>query len=193
MKKVVYIGIAFVAIIVAFLLGVIIGKSSAGSNKSNVSGVYQTDTWNGKTGTLALYEDGTCQYPSGGNATWELVENTVLITVRNNYDYVDGGTKGMTLHFDAELSEVEIDNTINALYEMDNISGVYWDPSTSLCEITLATAETDGKTAGVISQYNGVSIIEVVLDEEPEASEHEAKIMEDGLMLHGHFFEKVSD
>lgn len=194
MKKVIYVCITLVAVVVAFFAGIIVGKSSVGSDysKDDVVGVYQTDSWNGKIGTLALYEDGTCQYPSGGTATWVSTENTVLITLRDNYTVVEGGTKGMVLYLDTELSEIEIDNILQELPGIDNISSVYWDPSTNLCDIKLYTAETDGKTADAVTQFEGVTIIEVVLDEAPETSEHEAKVMENGLMLHGHFFEKVS-
>lgn len=119
MKKTVFIIIAVA--IAAFLLGFVFGKNyHAHSSKDSVVGVYQTDEWNGKIGTLVLYEDGTCQYPSGGNATWVLEDDIVHITIERGVSVVDG----------------------------------------------TAIADT---------------------------SEHEAKIMKNGLVLHGQFFEKVSD
>lgn len=109
MKKGVYACILIVAVIVSFILGMVYANSN--HSKADIVGVYQTDSWNGKIGTLVLYEDGTCQYPTGANATWESGENTVYITIEKD-----------------------------------------------------------------------------VL-----ASAHEAKIMENGLVLHGAFFKKVSD
>ncbi len=120
MKKVIYVCILFIAIIVAFAVGMVVGKGN--HSKDSVVGVYQTDSWNGKIGTLVLYEDGTCQYPSGGNATWKSDGNTIHITLESNYSIQDGSTS-----------------------------------------------------------------------EHVSASEYEAEIMESGLVLHGAFFEKVSD
>ena len=193
MKKVVYISIALVAVIVAFLLGIIIGRSSAGGSKNNVAGVYQTDTWNGKTGTLALYEDGTCQYPSGGNATWKSDGNIVTITIENGSPAPDGSIGGITLYINSELPQEKIDEILSIIPSFSNVAGVSWDENNSICEIELSTGETDGRTSDEISKLDGVTIITLSPAEEPSISEHEATVMENGLMLHGHFFEKVSD
>ena len=119
MKKKVF--TLLVVAVAGFLLGFVFGKNyHAYSSKDSVIGVYQTDSWNGKTGTLVLYKDGTCQYPSGGNATWVLEDDIIHITIERGVSVVDG------------------------------------------------TAVVD-------------------------TSEHEAIIMKNGLVLHGQFFEKVSD
>ena len=120
MKKVVYVCILFIAIVIAFVAGMVVGKGN--NSHDSVVGVYQTDSWNGKIGTLVLYEDGTCQYPSGGSATWKSDGNTIHITLESNYSIQDGSTS-----------------------------------------------------------------------EHVSTSEYEAEIMENGLVLHGAFFEKVSD
>ena len=123
MKKSIFAIILVVAVVSAFLLGMLVNKNDQGdNNKSSVVGVYKTDSWNGKTGTLVLYEDGTCQYPSGGEAKWILDGNVVRITLESRGTIADG------------------------------------------------------------------TIQEVV-----NTSENEAKVMENGLVLHGQFFEKVSN
>lgn len=44
------------------------------------SGVYATESWNGKYAELILYEDGTCGYPTGGDAIWKKDGKTIVIT-----------------------------------------------------------------------------------------------------------------
>ena len=89
----------------------------------SVAGVYQSDDWNGKTGTLILYPDGTCQHPSGSKGTWVLEDNVVRMVV--------------------------------------------------------------------VSYYSGVSS-EGAIQDVTKTNNYEAKIMEEGLVLHSHFFKKVS-
>ncbi len=120
MKKVLYVCILVLSIIVSFGVGMVVGKGN--HNRDSVVGVYQTGSWNGKSGTLVLYGDGTCQYPSGGKATWELDGNTVYIALESSCSIHDGSTS-----------------------------------------------------------------------EHVSISEHEAQIMEKGLVLHEAFFEKVSE
>ena len=122
MKKSIFAIILVVAVVLAFLLGMLVNRNDQGNNKTSVVGVYKADSWNGKTGTLVLYEDGACQYPSGGEAKWILDGSVVRITLESRGTIADG------------------------------------------------------------------TIQEVV-----NTSEHEAKIMENGLVLHGQFFEKVSN
>lgn len=117
MKKPILIGSFILIFCVAFGLGLLIGISPWDQN-NDIVGVYTTNDWNGKTGTLVLYEDGTCQYPSGGNATWSSDGDTITIITKSNSD------------LSADLN-----------YERH----------------------------------------------------HEAKIMEKGIVLHGYYFEKVSD
>lgn len=122
MKKSIFAIILVVAVVLAFLLGTLVNKDNHDDNKTSVVGVYKTDSWNGKTGTLVLYKDGSCQCPSGGDAKWVLDGSVVRITLESRGTIADGTMQ-------------EVVNT----------------------------------------------------------SEHEAKIMENGLVLHGQFFEKVSN
>ena len=189
MKKAVYIGVLAVAVIVAFILGMLVSKGNQrGNDNSSVVGVYTTDSWNGKTGTLVLYEDGTCQYPSGGNATWALQENTVLIAMQAK------SAKGIiTVYFDDSFSEAEAKATATSIAKLDNVESVNFIEGTELCRITLSKAETDNKTLDTLSNINGLKIVEHTSTAATDASEHEAKIMENGLVLYGAFFEKVSN
>ena len=123
LKKSIFAIILVVAVVLAFLLGMLVNKGNQCDNsQTSVVGVYKTDSWNGKTGTLVLYEDGSCQYPSGGDAKWVLDGSVVRITLESRGTIADG-----------------------------------------------------------------------TLQEVVNTSEHEAKIMENGLVLHGQFFEKVSN
>ena len=189
MKKSIFAVILVVAIVAAFLLGMVVSKGGQNNgNKNSVVGVYQTDSWNGKTGTLVLYEDGTCQYPSGGNATWTLQKNTVLITIaaENAKDFI-------TIYFDNLFSEAEAKAKATSITKMDNVESVSFIEGTKLCKITMIKTETDNKTLDTLSNTEGINIVEHTSTTATDTSEHEAKIMENGLVLHGQFFEKVSN
>ena len=191
MKRIIYTGIIFASIVVAFVVGMVVGKGNY--NKEDVVGVYMTDSWNGKSGTLVLYADGTCQYPSGGNATWKVDDGIVRITHESNYTIQDGGTKGLKIFIDNNFSDEKIKETLNSIERLNNVESVNWAEETNLCNITLAVAEIDKKTSNELSKLEGISIIELILDNGVNTSEHEAKIMESGIVLHDHFFEKVSN
>jgi len=189
MKKNIYTCILFVATILAFFVGMFVANGNL--NKDNLVGVYQTDSWNGKLGTLVLYEDGTCQYPSGGNATWQSDGNAIRITLESSYSIQDGSTKGMTILIDTEFSDEKTSAIVELITGLNNIESVYLI-NANLYKITLSVAENDNKTSNELSKIDGVTIVEHILDEGVSASEHEAKIMENGLILHEHFFEKIS-
>ena len=77
--------------------------------------------------------------------------------------------------------------------------------SQHLVELLSKAAKISTSTSGIMSNrennevYNAIKAIEGVRSAEYEYreietfSEHEAKIMENGLILHGKFFKKVSD
>lgn len=189
LKKSVFAIILVVAVVLAFLLGMLVSKGNQSDNsKASVVGVYKTDSWNGKTGTLVLYEDGTCQYPSGGSATWTLQKNTILITIAAER------AKGIiTIYFDDSFTEAEAKAKATSIAKLDNVESVNFIEGTNLCKITLIKAETDNKTLDTISNIKGIKIVEHTTTTATDASEHEAKIMENGLVLHGQYFEKVSN
>lgn len=202
MKKGVYVCILLIAVILAFVAGMVVGghNQNKGSvvdegnqDKSDVVGVYQTDNWNGEKGTLVLYADGTCQYPSGGNATWELDGDIVRITYGKEYSKQDGNITGMNVLIDSSLSDERISEILLIIEGLENIKGVYWSEETSYCQITLDVAESDSKTSNRLAQIDGVTILDLVKETKTSISEHEARIMENGLVLHEKFFEKVSD
>ncbi len=194
MKKSVFAIILVVAVVLAFILGMLVNKSNQSDNsKASVVGVYKTDSWNGKTGTLVLYEDGTCQYPSGGNATWVLQENTVVITIEHSGTIQDGSINNITIYFDDSFSDAEAKAKATSFAKLDNVGSVNFIEGTRLCKITLTKAETDKKTLNTLSNTEGIKIVEYSSTAVTDTSEHEAKIMENGLVLHGQFFEKVSN
>ena len=81
MKKIFYASILVFAILISFGLGTVFANKK--NNKNDLIGVYQTDSWNGKVGTLVLYEDGTCQYPTRDSGNWTADEQIVYITLKN--------------------------------------------------------------------------------------------------------------
>jgi len=179
----------------ALILALVMVILLAACGKSSVVGVYKTDSWDGKTGTLVLYEDGTCQYPSGGDATWTLKENTVIITIESSITTFDEdeGVNRITILLDDTLSEAEAKATVASIAKLDNVESTYLlESNKRLCEIALCKTETDSKTLDMLSEVEGVKIVQssnVAIF----TFEHEAKIMESGLVLQGHFFEKVSN
>ena len=187
MKKSVFAIILVVAVVLAFLLGMVVNESYKGNNKSSVVGVYKTDLWNGETGTLVLYEDGTCQYPSGGNAIWALQENTVLITIQ-----AESAEYSITVYFDDSLSEAEARAKASSIAKLDNVESVNFIEGTDLCKITSSKEETHSEILETLSEIEGIRIVDYQSSVATDASEHEAKIMENGLVLYGAFFEKVS-
>ncbi len=189
MKKSIFAIILVVAVVLAFLLGMLVNKGNQGDNsKASVVGVYKTDSWNGKTGTLVLYEDGTCQYPSGGNAAWVLQENTVVITIQaESAEYI------ITVYFDDSLSDAEARAKASSINKLDNVGSVGFIEDTKLCKITLIEAENYKKTLDALSNMEGIKIVDYNSTTATDTSEHEAKIMENGLVLYGQFFEKVSN
>jgi hypothetical protein len=78
MKKQTVIIFIAISLVIGIFVGFFIGQNVELTN--SVVGVYKTDSWNGKTGTLILYEDGTGVYPSGAEAKWSLEGDTVQIT-----------------------------------------------------------------------------------------------------------------
>lgn len=204
MKKATFIVILAVTAVVAFVLGMAIDKSTNRSNKKDsVVGVYKTDNWNGKTGTLVLYEDGTCQYPSGGSYKWELDKNVIRIIAEHSITIPDDGVESLQVFVNDDLSDAEIRSLAATIERFDNVASVMLCGKTdgngrseSFFTIMLNKMEKGKQTYDAISQISGVrEVIEIIHEQEgiDFPSEYEAKVMERGLVLHGHFFEKVSD
>ncbi|MBQ3545375.1 MAG: hypothetical protein IJA34_10390 [Lachnospiraceae bacterium] len=191
MKKSIYACILFVAMIVAFVVGMLVGKDN--HSKDDAVGVYQTNSWNGKIGTLILYEDGTCQYPSGENATWKLDGNTIHIKLESSYSIKSGSTKGIVIYIDTEFSDEKINEILHSIELLENIESISRNEETNIYEIKLIVAENDNKTSNELLTIEGVKIVEHILEKEISTSEHEAKVIGDGLVLHEQYFEKVSD
>lgn len=195
MKKPVFIIILAVALIVAFFLGISVGKGNIGVNsKSSVVGVYKTDSWNGRTGTLVLYEDGTCQYPSGEEAKWVLKDDVVLIITEYIGTINDGSINHITFTFDETLlSNEEAKAIVASIAELDNVDSIKYEYGyMEFSEVTLGKPETDSKALNMLLDIKGVCYVEGS-HQVKKTSEHEAKIMENGLVLNGNFFEKVSN
>ena len=162
------------------------------SKTEELVGVYETDSWNGKPAVLILYEDGTSQYPSGGIATWEYANDVVILTVKGlGYD---NGKQALTAYFNAELTENDM-KTISA--EIGRINNVEYvnllvDEYHSRIYIKLIEDDLNEEAYNAISAIDGISSVEYEYREIETVTEYEAKVMENGIVLHGHFFKKVS-
>lgn len=190
MKKIIYVIILIVAVTISFFAGMAVGKG--GRNKS-VVGVYETDSWNGKTGTLVLYEDGSCQYPSGGKATWELDGDVVRITRQSSYQILDGRIKSIDVLISIELSQERTDEILTIIERIQTVSRVSWDSQKNICTIELKEAESGNTTTNELAKIEGVTILATRVEEKEETKIYEAKVMENGLVLYEKFFEKVSN
>lgn len=116
------------------------------------------------------------------------LENTVLITIQAE------SAKGIiTVYFDDSLSEAEARAIATSITNMDKVESVNFIEGTDLCKITSSKEETHSEILETLSKIEGVRIVEHQSSVATDASEHEAKIMENGLVLYGQFFEKVSN
>ncbi len=105
MKKKTMITAAVAVIAIVAVAGIVMGIY-----RNSVAGVYHAESWHGKTGTLVLFEDGTCQYPSGGTAEWVLIGDTVRITVERRWTLADE-----SLGENVEITEYEAKVVENGL------------------------------------------------------------------------------
>ena len=194
MKKYITIVVIVVVIIAAFFAGK--NFDNIANNEENKAeslvGVYEAEDWNGKLGTLVLYEDGTSQYPSGGSSTWEMRENTVIFTVKSLA--YDNGKRAMTIYFDNDLSDEEAKAISQKVSSFNNVEYINFlaDEYQRRLYVRLVNEDVNDELYGNISTVDGVSSVEYEYLEVEEDTEHEAKIMENGLVLHGKFFVKVS-
>ncbi len=180
MKRQIYFFAIISSVVAAFAIGMIIGGVNS---KDGVIGVYQSDSWNGGTGTLVLYEDGSCQYPSGNSATW--VQNGDTISIM-----LESGAKSVLIYIDNDFETAAVRMSI---LKIEGVEGIDVVGESNLCRIALSATGESSKAVGEISKIDGVKIVEDISQVAVSTSKHEAKIMESGLVLHGHFFEKVSD
>lgn len=194
MKRNISIIVVLIAVMVSFLIGKNIDNFfGADTNMTKqLVGVYESDSWNGKQAYLILYDDGTCQYPSGGGISWSLNNNLVEITVKHMV--YDNGTQTLTVHFDRGLSDDEAKTITRNITNLKNIESVDYlsDEHQRRLYIKLITEDENKETYNTIVSMQGVYSVEYEYREIEEYTKYEAKIMEKGLLLHGKFFEKVS-
>ena len=196
MKKIVSICIFVFMLIVSFVFGMVFANRN--QSKNEVVGVYQTDSWNGKTGTLVLYEDGKCQYPTGDIGTWKANKDTLIIYLTDNYVIDEDVITGMTIKIDNTVSEERLNEILDSIEKLPTIDGIDFRPATftegaHTCFIHLYEGESDNKTCNELKKIQEITIEKYEYGSTTGIDEHQAKIMEKGIVLHEHFFEKVSD
>ena len=182
----------FLIIALSFCLGYLVRDLIEISKGDTVAGVYQAS---GKTRALALYKDGTCEYPSGGSATWVLDGDIVRISLVRDQTILDGSIYSIiTVSIDSWLSDAKVKAIEAYIRKLDNIESVELDSEfiSKRYKITLSKAETDGKTLDTLSKIEDIEVVSTS-HTAPTTIEYEAKIMENGLVLGGQFFEKVSN
>ena len=202
MKKNILIVALCIGIVISFFLGYYTNSllhNSVGNGvdkkteEKALVGVYETDSWNGKSAVLVLYEDGTSQYPSGGTSTWTIKDNVVLFTV-SGLGY-DNGKQAITAYFDSDVQEAEMESISQTIRIINNVEYVNLlvDEYQQRIYIKLIQDDENNEVYNAIKAIEGVRSAEYEYREIETFSEHEAKIMENGLILHGKFFIKVSD
>ena len=214
MKKTIYICILLVSVCFAFVGGMLLDGSNifnADDDKNTETinetgkitkkqiGVYQTDYWNGKPEILALYEDGSCQYPTGANATWTADDNIVYIEIIDDNNFDRSIVEGLVYYIPfgvTEGMEDEITNAITAIEKIDNIKSVIWNKKENTVTIMLTEPENVQNTYRIMDEVSNIyyfSLSDYIYGKGVTISKHQAKIMKNGVVLHGTFFEKVSD
>ena len=198
MKKNIVIVALCIGIVISFFLGFYINGLLSNSVENEVEsekslvGVYETDSWNGSTAVLVLYEDGTSQYPSGRESTWRINNNIVVFTVKHlGYD-ID--KQAVTAYLDSDVKETETEAISQQIRKLNNVESVNLlvDEDQRRIYIELIQDDENSETYNAIMKIEGVSSVNRHLRETETFSEHEAKIMENGLVLNGKFFKKVS-
>lgn len=159
--------------------------------EKSVVGVYVTSSWNGKEGTLALYQDGTCLYPTGATGTWKEQEDHVVIYLPVSKSY--SGT--VTAYWDDSLSLAEAKSLVSQINTIANVKGTMFQEDCYWIEfVATATEEEIQAAIDSISRIGGIKQVQWEADADtPEPDEHTAVVMEKGLVLHKRFFEKVSN
>jgi hypothetical protein len=162
------------------------------NKEQSLVGVYKTDSWNGKSGTLVLYKDGTCLYPTGDEGQWELSGDVVRITLKSPITLCVFLNENLSTA-EARAVGADINLVDNVLYSMLCEA---WSESESryieYYEVTLERPDEDKDTYNALVRIQGVSRIEQKSNViEPRV--HIAKVMESGLVLHECYFEKVSN
>ncbi len=147
---------------------------------------------------MVLYKDGSCQYPSGGAATWKRQGDTILITMGEKEEIPENGVKRLVVFVDEKISDAEartIGTRINVLENIEECMYQTGDDARKRCfYVTLSSYETDGSTTQrILADLPGVTNVAVLEVEPMEPDVHEAKIVGKGLILHEKFFKKVSD
>ena len=194
MKKNIIIGILVILVFTSFLLGKNIDSIFDLEENSidHIVGVYETSSWNGDTAILCLYDDGTCQYPTGSSGSWELNENQIIITlIGTKYD---NGYRTITAYLDNSLSEAEAKSISQTIASHTNVESVNLlsDDHQQRIYIKLVNEDTNNELYNFVDAIDGVKSVEYEYREVTDYSTHEATIMENGIVLHGHFFIKVS-
>lgn len=186
--------VCVIVLLITFGLGFLIGISINNNDdlkykKVNVAGTYRTNTWNGKEAVLVLKDTMACMYPNNSNkCEWSLSEDIVRIIISKEVNedcnikvYMkDNITPQERSELNSKLQKIqEIDGLY--LYELDNM-------------IMVETKEC----SQIDKVYNEIGAFENIkhLDKHDggikiEHTEHIAALIDGGLMLEGHFFEKI--
>ena len=161
-------------------------------NSKSLVGIYETESWNGEPAILVLYEDGTSQYPSDRASEWRVSDNLVVFTVKG-LEY-DNGRQALTAYFNHDLQEAEMNAISQTIGTFTNVesTNLLVDEYQSRIYIKLLHDDENNEAYNSILEIDGIRSVEYEYRQVESYTEHEAIIMENGLILHGKFFEKVS-
>lgn len=213
MKKTKILLICIVSSLLTGIVGYIIGINYSdeirlNKQEKNIVGTYKTTTWNGKDAALVLDKDKTCIYPSGSSkCTWKVTDNNVIITI-NTEEYKESYIE---MYLNEKLSSDNISILINLIKDNSGgvngsqdpyygISGIFYEPEDNLIKMYAKEKYIDTivdnlkklPTLKDLPITFSIKSIEKHIGGTFETKEDiDVRIVDKGLMLYGHFFEKV--
>lgn len=186
--------ISFIVSLITFILGILIGLNINSNDelkykKVNVAGTYRTTSWNGKEAVIVLKSDKTCMYPNNSNqCEWSLSEDVISIIISKEVNE-DCNIKVYMKDGITTEERAILNSKLNGIEEIKQI--YINDPENMLMLETKDCSQID-------KVYNEIGAFENIkhLDKHNggmkiEHTEHIATLIDGGLMLESHFFEKI--
>ena len=146
-------------------------------SKSNLVGVYRSDSLPATGNTIILYKDGSCQYLDNENATWSAKRDVITITIHRPED-----TYFLDIYFDDSASSADRAVTIAMSKRIANVEDAEFIESSNSARVKLSKADDDGQIRDAIAAMEGVNKIEEYILERGK-SEQKLKIADNCLIL----------
>lgn len=194
MKKKVNLLVCILSSVLFCIVGFIIGINLRDEIKlskieKQIVGTFKTSTWNGKDAVLVINEDKTCIYPSGSSKCEWVLQNNNIVLYTPGEEYIPSYlylnlNEGLTEEY--ELMMVEgIKNSIWGASSAD------YDSTKHQIKIMIDESFIDEIYEEVIKLKDVKSVEKEIGGYKDIIDEDYVTIVDKGLLLHGHFFEKL--